>query len=541
MKTVTTFALLFIFLIPTGWGNLAYASDAKPGNSKPQADLFLAVLQGNLDAVKRQIHTGVDLNRKDAYGSTPLMIAATFGRTGIAEALINAGAELNQKNPQGSTALHIAAFLCHDEIVQALLNKGANRYLRNNLGNTPWESVAGPFNSVKSAYDKIAAGLAPLGLKLDYNRIKTSRPRIAMLLQPGKQELAAVDYAPLKQDDWPVSTPAEQELDPLLVAQPYLEATGLSNIYGLLVIKNGYVVAEKYFNRADVSQRFNRQSITKSVTSALTGIALQQGCLASPDQKMLDFFPTLADQITDPRKKQITIRQLLQMRSGYPWEERTPPYMERLYLSPKKHWLQHLVDFPLTSDPGTQFAYSNLDSHSLGVIVSRACHTDLRTYAQKYLFTPLKAQVGNWYQDSDNYYFGSMGISLRARDMAKLGWLYLHRGQYCGKRILPAAWVKDSLKRYSNHISFSESNSSIAGSYFRDLGYGYQWWSAKVGKHAVHFAWGHGGNLIILLPDLDMVVVSTADPLEQVHWTNSWKYEVGVINLVGKFIQTLQQ
>ena len=350
-----------------------------------------------------------------------------------------------------------------------------------------------------------------------------------------------MDYTPLKQDDWPISTPAEQGLDPLLVAQPYLEATGLSNIYGLLVIKNGYLVAEKYFNRADVNQRFNRQSVTKSVTSALTGIALQQGCLASTDQKMLDFFPALADQITDPRKKQVTIRQLLQMRSGYPEEEHTPPFMEQLFLGPKKHWLQHIVDFPLINDPGSQFAYSNLGSHILGVIVARACHTDLSSYAQQYLFTPMKAQVGNWYRDSDNYYFGSMGISLRARDMAKFGWLYLHRGQYHGIRILPIAWVNDSLKRYSNHIRFTESDKSEVGSYFRDIGYGYQWWSAKAGNQLVDFAWGHGGNLIVLLPDRDLVIVSTADPLEQVHWHDSWKYEVGVINLVGKFIQSLHQ
>jgi len=147
---------------------------------------------------------------------------------------------------------------------------------------------------------------------------------------PSLEDLEAVEYTPLPGDDWKVSTPAEQVLDPMLVAEMYYNAAELETIYSLLVIKNGYLVAERYFNEGSVDQKDRLQSVTKSYTSALVGIALEQGYLSSVEQKMLDFFPEVADQITDPRKEQITIGQMLQMRAGYPWEETNAALWEGL-------------------------------------------------------------------------------------------------------------------------------------------------------------------------------------------------------------------
>ncbi len=119
---------------------------------------------------------------------------------------------------------------------------------------------------------------------------------------PSIKDLEAVDYTPLSRDDWKVSTPEEQGLDPMLVAELYYNAAKLETIYSLLVVKNGYLIAEDYFNEGSIDQKDRLQSVTKSYTSALVGIALEQGYLSSLDQKMLDFFPELAGQITDPRK-----------------------------------------------------------------------------------------------------------------------------------------------------------------------------------------------------------------------------------------------
>jgi CubicO group peptidase (beta-lactamase class C family) len=357
---------------------------------------------------------------------------------------------------------------------------------------------------------------------------------------PSAADLESVDYRPLPADDWHVSTPEDQGLDPTLVARLYHDAAELDTLYGLVVVKNGYLIAEGYFNEGAVDEMFDRASATKSFTSALVGIALDQGCLSSVDQKMVNFFPEFADEITDPRKEQITIRDLLQMRGGYPDEEYTPPYMEILFSGDNWHHIPHLLDFPLTSDPGTQFQYSNLTSHLLAVIVARACDTDLKSFAQEHLFTPIGAEVGDWYPDADNYTLGGMGIFVTARDMAKFGSLFLDGGEYDGKQVISANWIRDSLQMYSKGIKRGGEISSTYGS-FRDLGYGYQWWSARVGDHGFSYAAGHGGNYIVLLDELDMIIVTTADPMHDVFGDESWKHEGAINKLVGRFIDSLPQ
>ena len=181
---------------------------------------------------------------------------------------------------------------------------------------------------------------------------------------PSPEDLAAVDYTPLPGDDWQVSTPEEQGLDPLLLAELYHNAQEMEKLFGLLVVKNDHLIAEKYFNEGSIGQKARIQSVTKSFTSSLVGIALAKGCISSVDQKMLDFFPELADQITDPRKKEITIRQMLQMRAGYPWEETHPALWEGLLSG---RYLPLIEEFPLSADPGTEFQYSNLTSNWLGI------------------------------------------------------------------------------------------------------------------------------------------------------------------------------
>jgi CubicO group peptidase (beta-lactamase class C family) len=352
---------------------------------------------------------------------------------------------------------------------------------------------------------------------------------------PSTEDLEAVDYTPLPGDDWKLSTPTEHGLDPMLVAELYLDAGDLETLYSLLVIKNGHLIAEGYFNEGSVEQKALLQSATKSYYSALVGIALDQGCLSSVDQKMIDFLPEFAGDITDPRKEQITIRQMLQMRAGFPGEESDPALWEAFLkggtATTAGRLLRLIVEFPLTSDPGTEFQYSNVSSHLLGVIVARACDMDLKSYGQKYLFSLIDTEVGDvWGQDRDGYYYPNFFFT--ARDAAKFGLLYLNDGEYEGIQVISSDWVHDSLQTYSQ-----DAYNNVGR--FRDIGYGYQWWSASVGDHHVNFAWGHGGQLIVLLDKLDMVIVVTADPFHQQHDDQSWKHEKASFNLVGKFINSL--
>jgi len=350
---------------------------------------------------------------------------------------------------------------------------------------------------------------------------------------PSTGDLAAVDYKPLVRDDWEVSTPEKQGLDPTLVAKLYYNAAEHETIYSLLVFKNGYLVAEDYFNAGSIDELSKRASVTKSYTSALAGIALDRGYIQSIDQKMLDFFPDIAGQVTDPRKKQITIRNMLEMRAGYPWEEEDAAAWDALWSG---EYLSKIAAIPLSADPGTRFQYSNLTSHWLGIIAARASGMDLMSVGNKYLFGPLGVVPGEgWIRDVDGYYIGCGDILFTARDMARFGQLYLNGGEYEGQRIISADWVRDSLKTYTvNEFELKKIGQ------FRDIGYGYQWWSAEAGNHHINFAWGHGGQLIVLVHDLDMVVVTTADPFygKDTHF-DAWKYEEAIIKMVSDFIHAL--
>lgn len=149
----------------------------------PAMDIHTAAFFGNLNAIQQHINAGSDLNKKDDYGSTPLISAVIFGKTEVAILLIEAGADLNVTNNEGSTALHSAAFFCRTKIVEALLENGADKNLRNNFGSTPLESVTGPFDLVKPVYDQISKDLGTLGLKLDYAYLEKTRPVIAEMLR----------------------------------------------------------------------------------------------------------------------------------------------------------------------------------------------------------------------------------------------------------------------------------------------------------------------------------------------------------------------
>ena len=191
IKTVTTAMLVITLLINAGCGDKQGKSTKEKQKSSvsqtkpkpPGIDIHTATFMGDLEAIELHIKAGSDLNEKDPYGSSPLITAVVFGKTKVAKALIEAGVDLNSTNNDGSTALHSAAFLCRTELVKALLDNGADKNLKNIYGNTALESVAGPFSNVKGIYDQFSKDLGPLGLKLDYEQLEMTRPKIAEMLR----------------------------------------------------------------------------------------------------------------------------------------------------------------------------------------------------------------------------------------------------------------------------------------------------------------------------------------------------------------------
>jgi len=251
---------------------------------------------------------------------------------------------------------------------------------------------------------------------------------------------------------------------------------------------------------------------------------------------MLDFFPEVANQITDPRKEQITIRHLLQMRAGYPWEETDPVLWDGLLSG---HYPPLIEEFPLIADPGTEFHYSNLSSNWLGIIVDRATGMNLKSFAEEHLFSVIDVEAGEWGTDAEGHNNGCGDLHFSARDAARFGLLYLDDGEYQGKQVISEDWVHESLQKYSEDINATGGFPANWGLSFSDIGYGYQWWSARVGEYHFDFAWGHGGQLIVLLDELDMVIVVTSDPFWLQHDDESWKHEKANLNLVADFIASL--
>lgn len=499
--------------------------------------LHAAALQGNLEAIKQNIEAGVDLDKKDQFGSTPLIVAITFGKTSAAKTLIEAGANLNITNNEESTPLHLSAFFGNEELAKLLIENGADKYIRNVNGSSPFDIAASPLEYDKVFLDKLSAALSPLGFNADYDQIKKSRPKIAEIIRPDKDEQASIDYKPIFRDDWKNSTPEEEGIDPMLIAEFYNDAAHLETLYSLLVIKNGKLIAEGYFNKASIDQLSKRASITKSFLSALIGIAIEKECIPGLDEKMINYFPEIVNEIKDERKKSITIRQMLQMRSGYPWEETDSSYWNAIWsgVYPDK-----IISIPLTAAPGEKFQYSNLTSNWLSIITSRACDEDLKIFGQKNLFEPLGIELGDWPQDVDGYRIGSGDIQFTSRDLAKFGLLYLNEGNYEGTQIVPADWVNKSFQTYSTNINTAGIKFGRVGRYFHNIGYDLHWWSAEAGDHKLNLAWGHGGQFILLLEDLDMIIVTTADPFwgKEEHF-NAWKHEQAVTNLLGKFLSLL--
>ena len=219
------------------------------------------------------------------------------------------------------------------------------------------------------------------------------------------------------------------------------------------------------------------------------------------------------------------------MRSGYPWEETDPALWDGLLSG---HYPPLLEEFPLTADPGTEFNYSNLSSNWLGIIVDRATGMNLKAYAEENLFLPLGVEVGEWGTDAEGHSNGCGDLHLTPRDAAKFGLLYLNDGKHEGNQVVPADWVADSLQRYSEDINLTGGFPANWGLAISDIGYGYQWWSATAGAHHFDYAAGHGGQLIVLLHELDMVIVTTSYPFWLQHDAESWKHELAIINLVAE-------
>jgi CubicO group peptidase (beta-lactamase class C family) len=299
------------------------------------------------------------------------------------------------------------------------------------------------------------------------------------------------DYWP--GNEWRTSTLEQQGMDSGLIYNMLQTINEkLINIHSVLIIRHGYLVTEAYF---DPFQKDTKQSIyssTKSVVSALYGIALKEDYIQDVKQLAYHFLKDQWPQNTNEEKKSITIEHLLTMTSGI---DSLPSAQVAVQAQP----LNYVLGMPIINRPGDGFNYNGGTAHLLAGILKKATGVNPLDYAQAKLFTPLGINKVDWDADSQGVNLGGTGISLTPIEMAKFGYLYLQNGIWNGKQIVPQEWIDASTQRRvdtSTMITTDEVD-----------GYGYLWWMNSFGGYAAH---GFGGQYIYIVPKSDLVVVFTS-------------------------------
>lgn len=285
------------------------------------------------------------------------------------------------------------------------------------------------------------------------------------------------------------------------------------DIHSLLIVKNGKLVLEEYFNSNGqifgnyVNDIYRDRvqmlaSVTKSVNSALVGIAINQGYIKDVNVPVSEFFPEYSE-MTANGKEQICLKHLLNMSAGLDWNELDVSYnsskndVNKMEQSPDL--IKYCLDKPVVVNPGEKFDYSSGLSVILGEIIKRSVGIEADKYAEENLFKALGISQYKWSRRKNNILATGGGLALRARDMAKIGQMYLNNGKWNDQQVIPENWIKASKQP---HVS------THAG------GYGYQWWIRRFKvndqKIKAFYADGRAGQFIFVFPELDLIVVSTA-------------------------------
>jgi CubicO group peptidase (beta-lactamase class C family) len=270
-------------------------------------------------------------------------------------------------------------------------------------------------------------------------------------------------------------------------------AAKLPRLHSLLVSWRGDLVLEYYARGVRRDRLANVKSASKSVISALVGIALHRGLIDGLDEPIATWFPELRKD-ADPRKGRITIEDLLTMRSGL---ASTSGENYGAWVR-SRNWVRHALERPVVSDPGTTMQYSTGSTHVLSAILTRRTGMSTWEFARTALAQPLGIRLAPWPRDPQGIYFGGNEMLMTPRQMVTFGELYLNRGQHAGRQIVPAAWIEASC------------TPRTVSRWDGDRQYGYGWWIRDFAGRRGCFAWGFGGQYIIFLSDLDLVVVATS-------------------------------
>jgi CubicO group peptidase (beta-lactamase class C family) len=312
--------------------------------------------------------------------------------------------------------------------------------------------------------------------------------------------------------------------EPLESMMARLKTTTDHRVHSVLVVKNQKLVFEKYYSGRkfnlgqytggtgyDINDLHVLCSATKSIASALLGIAIDKGYIKSVDQKVYEFFPEHDDLFnSSPRKRAMTIRHLLTMMSGLEWDDESLPYTDHRndmhLMFEAADPIRFVLAKPLVADPGTVFDYDNGNTNVIGEIIHRASNQRLDQFAKDHLFDKLGITQMEWQMLKNNVVLCSGDLHLRPRDMAKIGLLFLNKGAWNGEQIISKSWCEISSASSLNPNQYNHEFPWAQG-------YGFQWWqktyTVQGRSYSSFFASGWGGQYIIVFPDLNAVVVMT--------------------------------
>jgi CubicO group peptidase (beta-lactamase class C family) len=282
-----------------------------------------------------------------------------------------------------------------------------------------------------------------------------------------------------------------------------IEAGAYGDVHSLLVVRRGQLVSESYFRGWSDEALHEMYSVTKSVTSLLVGIARDDGRLPPLDALILSIFPEYPSVAhMGPDKAAITLEDVLTMRAGFEWDEGSTNYTDSanpvVALVKSPDWVKHVLDLPMADPPGSVFRYNSGCTMLLGGVLRNSTGREALDLASDRLFGPLGIVSYQWETGAQGLTNTGWGLHMRPRDMAKIGELLLRRGRWGDRRIVSEEWLALSTARHVTRPGRS--------------GYGYQWWHlpSEAGAPDVVYASGWGGQVIFVVPDLDLIVVSTA-------------------------------
>jgi CubicO group peptidase (beta-lactamase class C family) len=279
----------------------------------------------------------------------------------------------------------------------------------------------------------------------------------------------------------------------------FTSARNSSRVKCLIVSCQDTFYKAEFFLPGAETQHYDVMSVTKSVTSLLIGIAIDKGFITSVNETIDSYIRPLVNDL-DSAKAQITIKQLLTMSCGLEWSEIPgPSEFLQWYYSPDK--LLYILNKPFISTPGESFNYSDGAAHLTSVVLSKATNMSANEFAKEYIFSPLGIGDRYWTADNRGFNYGGVRLHLYPDDMLRLGKLVLNKGKWENEQIVSEEWIDES-------TDFQMSTNEIIpyGS-----SYGFYWWRASANNYDFFYANGHGGQFILIAPDVKVVIVATTN------------------------------